>query len=362
MTKRVLLLSLYGVFFGLTGSIKSFAQYNGGFSDLFFYRQPSARAEAMGKGYTAIGGDIYSVFYNPAGLGKAKGININATYIPPPFYLLPDAKYYFSGVSYSINKDWVIGFSNYYFSHGELGFGFPTIYYFEPITTNYTATISYQPIKNLFIGVNTNYLKSKFWDTISAEAIYFDMGILKTFEIKSNEIWSHKIDVGLSIVDINYAKMIFNKTKYRNAPLPVILRAGASYSLSMANKIIIPKLNTLDMLFHVEYQNLLNYKYYTAVRVGSELTLLEVISLRAGYYIENSEDYGYPDYNKNLIADFTYGFGIQFPIEKLSDNKVPININFDFISIPQVSYIKVKDDWENFRIFNIKLNWKIGKE
>ena len=46
----------------------SFGQYdNSSFQDMFFGRLPNARAEAMGKAYASIDGDISSVFFNPAG-------------------------------------------------------------------------------------------------------------------------------------------------------------------------------------------------------------------------------------------------------------------------------------------------------
>ena len=78
---------------------------------------------------------------------------------------------------------------------------------------------------------------------------------------------------------------------------------------------------------------------------------------------EKENDYGDPTDNKDEINNFTYGFGIQIPVYKLT--KIPLNINFDYTSLPQVSYsnepIQIMPKLNNFRTYSIKINWMIKK-
>lgn len=94
----------------------SFGQYEYGFlQELFFNRQPSARAESLGKGYSSIDGDLTSIFYNPSGTATLQGLEINASYASP-YYLAEKAKYDFISVGYNINKYLSLGLSRNYFT------------------------------------------------------------------------------------------------------------------------------------------------------------------------------------------------------------------------------------------------------
>jgi outer membrane receptor protein involved in Fe transport len=65
----------------------SFGQYDYGFlQEIFFGRQPSARAEALGRSYAAVDGDLTTIFFNPAGTATLKGLEIDGSYAAPYFY------------------------------------------------------------------------------------------------------------------------------------------------------------------------------------------------------------------------------------------------------------------------------------
>ena len=82
----------------------SFGQYdNSSFREMFFGRLPNARAEAMGKAYASIDGDISTVFFNPAGTATIKGLEVNASFASP-YYLLPELKFNYFGLAYHFNK------------------------------------------------------------------------------------------------------------------------------------------------------------------------------------------------------------------------------------------------------------------
>jgi len=99
------------------GSASAGYHDGGGIDDLFFYRQPSARAEAMGKGGVAMVDDPSASFYNPASLGRLRGMSISGSYGSPlPWY--EDAKYIFLGGDVRIGRYGTVGISSYRIDYG----------------------------------------------------------------------------------------------------------------------------------------------------------------------------------------------------------------------------------------------------
>ncbi len=129
------------------------AQYKGFLYESFFARQPGARAEAMGKAYTSIDGDLTTVFFNPAGISSLKGIELNASYTPPPFYLT-EAYYTYFAAGVKVNDYLRLSFSQFQFNLGETNLMQSARVY----TRNNTLTIGSEPIKNLYLGLNANLL------------------------------------------------------------------------------------------------------------------------------------------------------------------------------------------------------------
>jgi len=339
----------------------TFGQYQSGFlSEHFFGRQPSARAEAMGKGYVSIDGDLASTFYNPAGISSINGLELNGS-LASPYYLLTKAKYNLISVGYKIKDYLVIGLSRNHFTWGEkinfTDINGNTISSYTPYNSNYCLTLSSQPIKNLFLGLNTNYFV---WQPgvmdKAATSIYFDFGAIKKFQFLQRKTSGQSINIGASITNFNYAKVTLKYlANISKNNLPVITRYGANYQFTLDKHLLIDTLKTLRLLLQGEYQILLNSQYNSALRAGCELQLLEILSFRAGYYKEKVYDYGIPSANYNEISAFTYGLGIQLPLYKLT--KIPLTMNFDYTSLPQVSYTKTTTDWGNFTTYNFRINW-----
>jgi len=84
------------IFLVLVIPVLSFGQYDYEFwNESFLGRQPSARAEALGKGYCSIDGDLATIFYNPAGTATLQGAVINTSFASP---------YYFSDEQYGLSE------------------------------------------------------------------------------------------------------------------------------------------------------------------------------------------------------------------------------------------------------------------
>ncbi|TAE79387.1 MAG: hypothetical protein EAY81_11310 [Bacteroidetes bacterium] len=329
----------------------SFGQYNYGFlKEHFFSRQPSTRAEAMGRAYASVDGDLTTVYFNPAGIATIKGIEINGAYTPPGYYYT-EGYYRFFAAGYRINKYLQTAYSQFHFDLGKTKVvgGNITAY-----SQRNTLTISSEPIKNLSIGLNTNYFIWQPGVGKTGTSIYLDFGAIKKFQFLQKETSAHSVSIGASIANFNNSKVSFSNN---NNDLPVTARLGANYQFYLDKHILIDTLKTFCLLFQGEYQELLNSNYETAIRTGGEIMLLEILSIRAGYYKEKGYNYGLPSVNNDQISALTYGFGLQIPLNKLT--KVPLNIKFDYTSLPQSNSSKVPFDYDNFTTYNLRLNWML---
>ena len=323
----------------------------------FLGRQPSARAEALGKGYSAMDGDLSSIFYNPAGTATLKGLELNSSFASP-YYHLEDAKYTFLAAGFNINKYLTVGVSYNHFDTGE------ELPYIDPfgnlqsaIPTNsfYTLNLSSEPIKNLYVGINSNYLVWKPNDE-TGTVLYFDFGVIKKFEFGTKEKSQQSVNIGASIVNLNFAEieLVYHGSNGKDN-LPVTTRYGVNYELYLDNHWVFDTLHTFQFLVQAEYQLLLNSDYYNGIHSGLEVLFLEMLALRVGYYSENVNDYGRPDELVNEFNEFTYGFGLQVPLNKLTN--IPINVYFDYTSLPQPSNFKIKNDLDNFSSYTIRAVW-----
>jgi hypothetical protein len=341
-----------------------FGQYKvGGIYDLtFFSRLPSARAEAMGKAYCSIDGDLTTAFFNPAGTATIKGFEINGS-LASPFYLLNKAKFGYISSGYKINNYLILGLSWNYFNSGYTSnitddMGNLTLSY-TPYNSNYSLNVSSQLIKNLFFGLNANLFTSNFGLNKKTYTPFFDFGAIKKFEFLQKLNSGHSVNLGASIVNLAFAK----GTSYNDfgkkfvEELPVITRFGINYQYNLDKNFLFDSLKTLRLLVQADYQRLLNSDYYSGIHTGGEIQFFEILSLRIGYYNEKIDNKGNTISNNSDIHSFTYGIGLQIPLYKLT--KLPLNINFDYISSPQPSYIKTVTNLDNFTSYNLRLNWML---
>lgn len=350
-------------------SSESFPQtYNGTFQESFFGRQPSARAEAMGKGLASVTGDPVSYFYNPAGMASLEGLNLNVNFAGP-YYFLYDAGFNYYGASYKIKNYGDVGFSVDYFNYGydvvrtdEFG---NYISSYEPKITNYRLTLSSEVIKELFVGINFNLMDPNLSPdefTVGNEkgggnssVFYMDLGMIKSFILESKGM-KHKFNLGSSLINLT-SSSYSSVDADQGDKLPVIFRIGAAYDLSLNDNSIVSKLKSYNFLLNLEYEDLFNSGYYGGFHSGLEFTFLEILSLRGGYYSMSLNDHGISSSNESSIDEFTYGFGLNIPVKQLTKGKTPVEIKFDFVNLKQPSYSKTNKDWDNFYNYTFIINW-----
>ncbi len=111
MMKRSILIILLGI------PLLSFGQYTGFLREAFIDRLPSARAEAMGRGYASIDGDLATIFFNPAGTATLDGLEVYSSFASP-YYGLDSAKYDFISAGIRLNK-WAVALSRNHLNYGQ---------------------------------------------------------------------------------------------------------------------------------------------------------------------------------------------------------------------------------------------------
>ena len=344
-------------FLSITPLISSGQYQYGTLQEHFFGREPSARAEAMGKAYASISGDIASTHYNPAGLAGIEGLETNISYNPSKYYRVPGYQTFF-GAGYKVNRYLQFAFSQYHFDFGDL----PIQYIFHrPYSERNALSISSEPLKDLYIGANANYFVSQFGFK-PASCFYADLGVIKKFRFGSGE--DRILSIGASVTNLNNGRLIISPANmYVKEPvgmyLPSLGRAGVNYSLHINKGWLNDTLKTLQVLVTADVQRTLNSNFgQSAFRSGCEFTLFEVLALRGGYYYQDVHDYGFSE-NYSSIAQLTYGAGLLLPLNKLTS--IPLRISFDYTNLPLPDHSKVYTNWGNSQTFTLRLNWIHGK-
>ena len=341
------------VFLWTASEAKYYSLY--GFTESYLsISQIYARSSALGKGGVALMGNLHAIYHNPAGISNMEGISLTGG-LANPLIFSNNGELVSFGAAYRIKNLMTLGLAVNKVTYGEnfiatdiididpssaISNQFVILDTFKPAYSNFYLTIASEPFKNFHIGVNTKIHTWKEHTNRLYRQLTFDIGILKKFNLHKSEKAIHDLTAGLSLTNFIFGNSIV-LDEYRN---PVSLRIpsgskiGLSYHLGLSKNMITSKLNILDVLFHTEY-GVYSFPFSPALRLGIELTTLEIISLRWGYSYSNQRGYtfnqnGLLDSRRNELNEFTYGLGLQLPIDKLTESKYPITFKMNYARIP----------------------------
>lgn len=137
---------------------------------------------------------------------------------------------------------------------------------------------------------------------------------------------------------------------------PQIFRIGVSNLFEYTDTDVFAKAYLFGFTIGLEYQDLLNSDKRTTYKAGGELSILDIIFLRPGYYDETTIDYGFN--STDNLEEFTYGFGLELDFDKYLTNNFPLVLVFDFVSLEQPSYTTDFSGWDNFTTFTLIANYR----
>ena len=162
------------------------------------------------------------------------------------------------------------------------------------------------------------------------------------------EASGHWLKVGGSLSNLTYSSI---DTRDGTEDLPVALRLGGAYEMGWWGPTWRYGVRTVETIAQAEYQDVLNYDRRTAVKLGGEIRLVEVLALRLGYFRETVDDHGYAS-NKDAIENTTYGFGIHLPLHKVTGGKLPLKVGIDYAKMKQPEYTE-GGETEDFKTFTL---------
>ncbi|MCK5218454.1 PorV/PorQ family protein [bacterium] len=273
--KNVILLMfvIFAFFIFHSSHAELFSKENAGTTGAQFLKLGGgARGVALGEAYSAVADEASAVYWNPAGLGRIKNIQIVGMHT----FGLESINYEFLAYTQPISVG-TLGIGLHYLSmlpieklnvYGEQDGSFRP--YDVAINLAYGIRIS----SEWNAGINTKYILQEI-DSVTAHGFAVDLGVL-------GRIWDDKLGIGLSLQNLG-PEIKFIEAAY---PLPLNIRLGLSYkitdSLLMALEGGFPIDNDPSLHVGCEYVFAVMKKVSLACRLGYKTTTLADINALSG--------------------------------------------------------------------------------
>ncbi|MGQ9798184.1 MAG: PorV/PorQ family protein [Ignavibacterium sp.] len=282
--------ALLSVFFLISLSIQpAFAQNKSGTTiGQFLKIEPSSRTVALGNAGASLYGEVSSIFYNPASLGRLQGNDVQFTYNK----WLADINYNYMAAAVKVEGIGTFSLIGTMLNSGEMDVR--TVE--QPLGTgerfsvkNFAFGLGYGMMltDRVSLGIQINYITEMIWHS-SLTTFGLNFGV-------QYQLMDERLTLGASVsnfgarasydgrdlwlnYDINQKKYGDNDqlpAEFRTDayPLPTIFRAGISYRINLAEDYSV--LLAADAIHQNDNEQ--------SISVGTELSLLKIFSLRAGF-------------------------------------------------------------------------------
>jgi hypothetical protein len=284
-----------------------------------------ARAAGMGGAFAFIGDDADAVFCNPAGIAQMDDKNFDLTVCKVDWIVETSVKAL--GLVANLGTFGNVGFSLLYTDYGEV---IGTIY--EPDSASgyvetgllelgsYATGVSYarRLTDKFMIGANFRFAYEHLGDNLftndreTRDSIWTEKNEAQTIAYDIGTIFYpgfESLRLGMSIVNFSTAvRYEYEEGRTNPFQLPLTFKMGAA-------------MDVLDLLGeHPDYSLLVDFElvhprdYSQRYHLGGELSILQIIKLRAGYkfgYDEEGMAFGAGINTANVKLDYAYSeFGI----------------------------------------------------
>jgi hypothetical protein len=336
--------------------------YHGGYENIFFDRFAEAKNEAIGK-ILSVGNDSYFIlFANPA--INTNGKEVSAYYTNSShYYLNNDFGFKYFGTTINIGDIGAFGFSMANYDWGKF-------YYMTSESPNgkeYNAseklyTFSYANSIGTLInfGVEANlYVDSRRYDKTPKET-FFTVGLSKNIIVSDLKSAKDIFITGLQTINIFGQGMEYENGTVADGGVlkstdyfPSIIRIGVENEYSYFDNDIYSNSYLYRVRASLEYEDLLNYKYRTTYKLGAEISLLNIFSLRCGYFSSSLQNI---NNSRESLENFTYGAGLNLDFRELT-KKIPFAFAIDYVSLEQPSYVTNINNWSNFNTIQARVRY-----
>ncbi|MBW6513377.1 MAG: PorV/PorQ family protein [Candidatus Syntrophosphaera sp.] len=285
---------------------------------LFLTFEPGARANGMGRAYTAVADDAFAPWWNPGATAFNRKTQIGGNHIPwlqgagagfdDMFYEYLGFNRYFDGIG-NMNVHLLVAdlgtqmqtdpngieigeFHSFDFA-GAFGYAYEVVPAKLGVGANFKLIYSY-------LGPGTGQTE----DEGKAFGFAFDLGT------KYKDLFIRGLDTSLVIQNIGPNVTYVDQAQ--SDPLPMTVRLGAAYQIldSPLNKFLISaeasKILANEDGLLTRFVSGWEHFDETIYGFGAEYTYLELISLRGGYFLDQAGE----------IVGPSFGAGIQYTFDK----------------------------------------------
>jgi hypothetical protein len=333
---------------------------------IFFDRLPGARAESMGKILSVDRGEYLLSQSNPALLADSQGISLSYANSAPYYnYDRDQFESHFAELIYDTEKYGILSLNIHHLSLDETQMYDPPMALVDDqnlITATYAKRFGH----TLRAGLNINYYFCNYRNydmfrrndqtyeyTEERETnLFFDLGLSGKYHTFNSEHIESDIIIGA------YLKNIFGNdiTKLGLSPRDAsILRVGASHRMLYSHPQFAISDHLIGLELAAEYQNLPGYDYRTGWKFGTEISMLDILFLRAGYYKESLDSM---PHSKEHVSSTTYGAGIKIDLRRFNNDFLPLTISLDYSSLPQPEFkAEAESEWDNFKNLSVNVRY-----
>ena len=291
------------------------------------------RSIAMGESFVALRSNPSALMYNPAGLAGLQGFSISySRRALNPVPLIDEM------MCYSLTGTVAVPFGVFGIQYNRKlygtflvttaanpdGLGTETTLYSYDVAFGFGARVA----SGLALGIAVKYYD--FVGGLPESAYLFDFGLLYTLPpMHDQSSITDSLTVGISVQNIRTQKKAAVGGIQTQENIPSYFRIGIAYALG-----VVPRegsrLSPVAFVVTGEYRNLLSrHVLLNEGRafwgVGIEATVFEILSLRAGAYVEPLNGF---DGERDRPA-YRYGLGLNLPLRKFGSG-IPLLVTLNY--------------------------------
>ncbi|MFZ1518672.1 MAG: PorV/PorQ family protein [Ignavibacteriaceae bacterium] len=267
----------------------------------------SARAIGMGSAFVGVVNDVSSIYWNPAGLTKTKGVSVMFDHT----MWIADIKYNYFAASYNLGDMGTVGFSYTGSDIGEMkvttinspgGTG-------EMFSANQGAfSIAYaiQLTENFSIGFNPKFIYESIW-RMNASAFAMDLGVQYVTPFDGAVLAMSISNFGTSMQLLGNSNLVLHDldpgSTGNNGDIPAYLETNSwSLPLNFRVGLAYNPVYTEEHKLTVALDAMHPSDNYESVNFGAEYAYNDFVFIRGGYkslFLQDSEE------------TFSLGFGLR---------------------------------------------------
>ena len=267
----------------------------------------SARAIGMGSAFVGVVNDVSSIYWNPAGLTKAQGVNVTFDHT----LWIADIKYNYLAASYNLGDLGTIGFSYTGSDIGEMNV--TTITQPEGTGETFTSTqaafsLAYaiQLTENFSIGFNPKFIYESIW-RMSASAFALDLGVQYVTPFDDAILAMSISNFGTSMQLLGNSNLVLHdldpENSGNNGNIPAYLETNSwalplTFRVGIAYNPIYSEEHRLTVALDAMHPS----DNYESLNLGTEYAYNDFVFIRGGYkslFLKDSEE------------TFSLGFGLK---------------------------------------------------